>query len=87
MVRAADDVRRGRLELSCGCSSVEDQAEASQEDTAEVSSPEARAAQAKVEDASRAVDAFTAPGDAVEGVDALKGKTVYYVPANGQGLS
>lgn len=70
--------------LLTGCSSVEDQAKASKEDTAAASSPEAQDAQAKVDEASRAVDAFTAPGGPVEGVDAVKGRTVYYVPANGQ---
>lgn len=43
--------------------------------------PEAVAAAEVVAAVSSPVDEFTAPGDAVTGVDSFKGKTVYYIPA------
>ena len=71
--------------LLTGCSSVEEQSEAA--DTADTSAPvsaEAAAAQEKVDQASQAVDAFEAPGDALDGVGDLAGKTVYFIPATFQ---
>lgn len=75
----------GAMVLS-GCSTVSDQSSSASSSGAasEASSPEAQAAQEQVAAASKAVDTFTAPGPDVPGVDQLKGKTVYFVPANGQ---
>ena len=71
----------GALALT-GCSSVEEQSQEAQDDSSTpASSTEAKAAQEKVDQFTAAVDAFEAPGDPIEGVDALAGKTVYYVPA------
>lgn len=74
-----------------GCSTVEEQGATDKAGATkavgaavEAASTEAKAAQADVDRYSKAVDTFTAPGDPVTGVDALKGKKVYYVPANGQ---
>jgi ribose transport system substrate-binding protein len=44
--------------------------------------PAAAAAQEKVDQASQAVDEFTPPGPELGDLSSLKGKTVYYVPAN-----
>lgn len=46
--------------------------------------PEAEAAAKVVEQVSQPVDEFTAPGPAIEGVDALAGETVFYIPATMQ---
>lgn len=73
--------------LLTGCSSVDEQNQADAADSSETPaavSAEAEAAQAAVDDNSAAVDTFTAPGDPIEGVDALRGKTVYFVPATYQ---
>lgn len=71
--------------LLTGCSSVEEQSKAA--DKAEASAPvsaEATAAQEEVEQASRAVETFEAPGEVLEGVGDLAGKTVYFIPATYQ---
>ena len=76
----------GALMLT-GCSSVEEQSKADSagsSDAPAAVSTEAKAAQAKVDENTQAVDTFTAPGDPVQGVDALQGKTVYFVPATYQ---
>lgn len=49
--------------------------------TQEAQSPEAAAAAAVVQAVSSPVDEFQAPGPAISGVSAFKGKTVYYIPA------
>jgi ribose transport system substrate-binding protein len=70
----------GALVLT-GCSSVQDQAKTDQTTSPKATSTEAKAAQAMVDKYGQAVSAFTAPGPAIQGLQALKGKTVYYVPA------
>lgn len=68
-----------------GCSTVEQQsAAAGGAATSQPTRPEAAAAKAVVEQATKAVDTFTAPGTPLKGVGALKGKTVYFVPATFQ---
>ncbi|KHL16035.1 ribose transport system substrate-binding protein [Mumia flava] len=67
-----------------GCSSVEEQSAAEAGSAAQATSAEAKAAQQVVEEATKAVESFEAPGDAVDGVDQLAGKTVYFVPATYQ---
>lgn len=70
----------GALVLT-GCSSVQDQAKTDKTTSTKVTSAEAKAAQATVDKYGQAVSSFTAPGPAIQGLAALKGKTVYYVPA------
>ena len=71
--------------LLTACSSVEDQSQAAATSSTTASKgSEATAAQAKIDQARRAPEAFKAPGAAVEGVADLKGKTVYFVPATYQ---
>jgi ribose transport system substrate-binding protein len=71
--------------LVAGCSSVEEQSKAADpKDSSAPTSAEATAAQEKVDQASEAVDTFEAPGKPLTGVDALAGKTVYFVPATYQ---
>lgn len=73
--------------LLTGCSSVEDQKESNSSGSSAdpaATSDEAQAAQAAVEEVSAAVETFEAPGDPVEGIDKLKGETVYFVPATYQ---
>lgn len=74
------------LLLLAGCSSVEAQQAggSTSSSTSSGSAPEAVAARAAVDAASKPAPAFTAPGPAVTGVSALKGKTVYFVPATYQ---
>ncbi|WP_127130339.1 substrate-binding domain-containing protein [Georgenia sp. SYP-B2076] len=68
-----------------GCSSGET-SDATTPSAAETSSaaadPAAVAAQEKVDQAAKAVEAFTPPGPELGDLSGLKGKTVYYVPAN-----
>jgi ribose transport system substrate-binding protein len=68
-----------------GCSTVEQQGAANARTTAtQPTRAEAAAAKGVVEQATRAVETFTAPGNPLKGVAALKGRTVYYVPATYQ---
>lgn len=68
-----------------GCSSVEEQSAAAGGASASAPSrAEASAAQRVVDEATRAVATFTAPGTPLKDIAALKGKTVYFVPATYQ---
>ena len=68
-----------------GCSSVEQQSQAAgRSASAEPTRAQATAAKALVEQATKAVEKFTAPGTPLKGTAALKGRTVYYVPATYQ---
>ena len=74
----------GALMLT-GCSSVEDQSQAAaKSDNAAPTNAEAKAAQQAVHQASKAVGAFEAPGDPIDGVGDLTGRTVYFIPATYQ---
>ena len=74
----------GALMLT-GCSSVEDQSQAAAKpDNTAPTNAEAKAAQQTVHQASKAVEAFEAPGDPIDGVGGLRGKTVYFIPATYQ---
>lgn len=73
--------------LLAGCSSVESQNSTSPSSDGTGSAaadPAADAAQQAVDKASAEAPAFTAPGPALQGVAALRGKTVYFVPATYQ---
>lgn len=71
--------------LLTGCSSVEDQSGSSSSgSSAQPTNPQAQTANEAVTQASQAVNGFTAPGDAISGVDKLQGKSVYFIPANAQ---
>jgi ribose transport system substrate-binding protein len=68
-----------------GCSTVQQQnASAERPATTQPSRAEAAAAKAVVDKATKAVGTFTAPGTPLTGVSALKGRSVYYVPATYQ---
>lgn len=73
--------------LLAGCSSVESQnadSSSSAGTRSAAADPASTTAQQAVEKASSAAPAFTAPGPALKDVAALKGKTVYFVPATYQ---